>query len=79
MHTEPVIGDLPKRQANGGEYDFDGGSAEHDGCCLGSICAISIRADVEILPNTNKTTEAQPHCGDLIQHYEIATDRRKKR
>ena len=62
---------LAKASSHGSEYDFDGDDAEHGGCCFGSIRTISIRADVEILPNANKTAVAEPDCRDLIQRYEI--------
>jgi uncharacterized protein (DUF736 family) len=39
---------------------------------------MSIRADVEILPNANKTTEARPDRRVLTQQDEIAIGRRKK-
>jgi len=51
---------------------------EQDGRYLGSIRTISIRADVEILPNTNKTTEAQPDYRVLTQGIEIGAGWTKK-
>jgi uncharacterized protein (DUF736 family) len=51
---------------------------EQDGRYLGSIRTISIRADVEILPNANKTTEAQPDYRVLTQGIEIGAGWTKK-
>jgi len=51
---------------------------EQDGRYLGSIRTISIRAEVEILPNTNKTTEAQPDYRVLTQGIEIGAGWTKK-
>ena len=51
---------------------------EQDGRYLGSIRTISIRADVEIIPNTNKTTEVQPDYRVLTQGIEIGAGWTKK-
>ena len=45
---------------------------EEDGRYSGSIKTISIRADVEIIPNLSKTADAQPDYRVLTQGVEIA-------
>jgi uncharacterized protein (DUF736 family) len=51
---------------------------EQDGRYLGSIRTISIRAEVEIIPNANKTTETQPDYRVLTQGIEIGAGWTKK-
>ena len=51
---------------------------QEDGRYLGSIRTLSIRADVEIIPNANKTTEAQPDYRVLTQGIEIGAGWTKK-
>jgi uncharacterized protein (DUF736 family) len=49
-----------------------------DGRYSGSIKTISIRADVEIIPNTAKTADAQPDYRVLTQGIEIGAGWTKK-
>ena len=51
---------------------------QEDGRYLGSIRTLSIRAEVEIIPNANKTTEAQPDYRVLTQGIEIGAGWTKK-
>jgi uncharacterized protein (DUF736 family) len=51
---------------------------EDDGRYTGTIKTISIRADVEIIPNLNKTAEAQPDYRVLTQGIEIGAGWTKK-
>jgi uncharacterized protein (DUF736 family) len=51
---------------------------ENDGRYSGSIKTISIRADVEIIPNLSKTAEAQPDFRVLTQGIEIGAGWTKK-
>lgn len=51
---------------------------QDDGRYSGSIKTISIRADVEIIPNTSKTADAQPDYRVLTQGIEIGAGWTKK-
>jgi uncharacterized protein (DUF736 family) len=51
---------------------------ETDGRYSGSIKTISIRADVEIIPNQGKTADAQPDYRVLTQGIEIGAGWNKK-
>jgi uncharacterized protein (DUF736 family) len=51
---------------------------EEDGRYSGSIKTISIRADVEIIPNHTKTADAQPDYRVLTQGIEIGAGWTKK-
>ncbi len=51
---------------------------QEDGRYLGSIRTISIRAEVEIIPNANKTADAQPDYRVLTQGIEIGAGWTKK-
>jgi uncharacterized protein (DUF736 family) len=51
---------------------------EDDGRYTGTIKTISIRADVEIIPNLNKTAEVQPDYRVLTQGIEIGAGWTKK-
>jgi uncharacterized protein (DUF736 family) len=51
---------------------------QDDGRYSGSIKTISIRADVEIIPNLSKTADAQPDYRVLTQGIEIGAGWTKK-
>jgi uncharacterized protein (DUF736 family) len=51
---------------------------EEDGRYTGSIKTISIRADVEIIPNLSKSADAQPDYRVLTQGIEIGAGWTKK-
>jgi uncharacterized protein (DUF736 family) len=51
---------------------------EDDGRYTGSIKTLSIRAEVEVVPNPNKTTDAQPDYRVLTQGIEIGAGWVKK-
>ena len=51
---------------------------QDDGRYTGSIRTISIRADVEIIPNVNKTADAQPDYRVMTQGIEIGAGWTKK-
>jgi uncharacterized protein (DUF736 family) len=51
---------------------------EEDGRYSGSIKTISIRADVEIIPNLSKSADAQPDYRVLTQGIEIGAGWTKK-
>ena len=51
---------------------------ENDGRYTGQLKTISIKADIDIVPNTNKTTDSQPDFRVLTQGTEIGAGWTKK-
>ena len=51
---------------------------EADGHYKGQLKTVSIRADIDIMPNTNKTTDSQPDFRVLTQGIEIGAGWTKK-
>ena len=51
---------------------------ENDGRYTGQLKTISIKADIDILPNANKTTDSQPDFRVLTQGTEIGAGWTKK-
>ena len=51
---------------------------ENDGCYTGQLKTISIKADIDIVPNANKTTDSQPDFRVLTQGTEIGAGWIKK-
>lgn len=59
-------------------HDCDCKSRKDGDRYIGPIHTISIRADVEIIPNVNKTAEAQPDYRMMTQGIEIGAGWTKK-
>ena len=51
---------------------------ENDGRYTGQLKTISIKADIDIVPNANKTTDSQPDFRVLTQGTEIGAGWTKK-
>ena len=51
---------------------------DNDGRYTGQLKTISIKADIDIVPNTNKTTDTQPDYRVLTQGTEIGAGWTKK-
>ena len=51
---------------------------ENDGRYTGQLKTISIKADIDIVPNANKTTDSQPDFRVLTQGTEIGAGWMKK-
>ena len=51
---------------------------ENDGRYIGQLKTISIKADIAIVPNANKTTDSQPDFRVLTQGTEIGAGWTKK-
>ena len=51
---------------------------ENDGRYTGQLKTISIKADIDIVPNANKTTDSQPDFRVLTQGTDIGASRTKK-
>ena len=51
---------------------------ENDGRYTGQLKTISIKADIDIVPNANKTTDSQPDFRILTQGTEIGAGWMKK-
>ena len=51
---------------------------ENDGRYIGQLKTISIKADIDIVPNANKTTDSQPDFRVLTQGTEIGAGWTKK-
>jgi uncharacterized protein (DUF736 family) len=45
-----------------------------DGCYKGTLRTVSIKADIDILPNTQKTSDSQPDFRLMIEADKIGAD-----